>query len=61
MPKHEGQGIVDTSVDKSHAVKATSQVPTIQIGFSLGGIPEPKALPATEVIDVTPKKEEDDV
>lgn len=54
--------IVDTSVDKQQKqLEKGPTGPTINIGLALGGLPQPKALPAAkhvEVIDVKPVKPE---
>lgn len=57
MPMDEdGNTMVDPSVDKPKP-EAKPTGPSISIGFNLGGIDTPKALPLPEVkvIDVTPK------
>lgn len=52
----EGTKLIDPSVDKTRSDSGGPTGPTIQIGFSLGGIKPRESLPpaATEVIDVTP-------
>lgn len=63
MPKEDGVGIVDSSASKPVVKEITSGpvAPTIQIGVVLGGMrPEPLQLPATTVIDVTPRKGENE-
>ncbi len=56
MPKSpEGEGMIDSNVDKDIAGKRQIEGPkgpTIQIGIALSPR-EPKALPPVEVIDVT--------
>ena len=53
IPEDEGERVVDISVDKP---KQGTNLPTINIGFRLGGIDEDKQLPDGNTIDVTPKR-----
>lgn len=54
MPKDDdGITLLDPSVDSKGQNNKSTQLPTINIGFALGGVRQPKELPAVEVIDVT--------
>lgn len=67
MPADEGVTVIDQSVDKPKPTDGTSG-PTIKIGFALGGLASPLALPpasepvqpALEVIDEEPEEPEPD-
>jgi len=54
MPMFEGITVIDPSIDKPKQIEKGTTLPTINIGFALGGITKEKALPAvtTEVIDL---------
>lgn len=56
IPEDEGERVVDISVDKPKQVEKGTNLPTINIGFRLGGIDEDKQLPDGNTIDVTPKR-----
>lgn len=59
MPKDDdGTTLLESSVDKPKVIENKGG-PTIQIGFSLGGINTPKELPPS-VIDITPAEIEED-
>lgn len=53
MPRGAGDTMVDISVDKPKQIEAGPRGPQVNIGFALGGIKEPKALP-TVTVDVQP-------
>ena len=58
MPEEDGQRMIEISVDKPVQVEAPKG-PTIQIGFQLGGVNEPKQIEAP-AIEVVPIKEPSD-
>lgn len=53
MPRGAGDSMIDISIDKPKQIEAGPRGPQVNIGFALGGINEPKALP-TVTIDVEP-------
>lgn len=55
MPNEAGERLIDSSASKPTVeTQSQSSLPTINIGFQLGGVKQQKALP--EVVDVTPVK-----
>ena len=54
MRDEDGTTLVEQSVDKPKQAKQVSSGPSIQIGFKLGGVNDPKTLP-----EVTISKPED--
>ncbi len=56
----DGEALLGPSIDKTKPeAKSTNSGPQINIGFQLGGVATPKALPpSTSVIDVTGDKSE---
>lgn len=57
-PDEDGTRMIDISVDKPKQVERA--LPSIQIGFQLGGMSQPKQLPEVSVVDVTPKDKKEE-
>lgn len=57
----DGLRMVEVDVDKPKESKGSGGIPSIQIGFKLGGVPDQLALPPAnaEVIDIAPEDDED--
>lgn len=58
LPDDDGVRVIAESIDKPKETKGVAG-PIVQIGFKLGGVNEPKALPG--VIDVDPGPDGDPV
>lgn len=55
MPEDDGVKLIDTSVDKDKSSDSKGGGTSINIGFSLGGVSNQKAI-GTSIIDITPEK-----